>query len=341
MPPSFAKKYFASGTPLLVKVLAVAMLCAASTSAPAALPSKGLQEAESPVPRPPFALNEYLNQQAGFTLPFYLLNGHILIDGAVNGMPGKFMFDTGTEFAFFLNNHYLPLTKDQFIAKGHTGSGQEIVLYRQTEPIARLDVAGQVHFENVRGVIHTDWGFLEAAYGIRGFLGSIGHGFNQNYIFVIDYDLQTIAFHPLTEGKDVVDSAIDPARVVATMAFTPTGVDGKMPEVEVRVGDETITAFFDTGNPGTLELTESMKNILEQRKNLTLTASNYAYGAYETRVRATLTGLSYGQQSLYDVRNLTFHIGTQNRVGLGYQFLKNYVSVWDFKHRTLTLLKPL
>lgn len=44
-----------------------------------------------------FAHNQYLVSQQQFTLPFYLFNGHRLIDGAVNGRPGKFLFDTSTQ----------------------------------------------------------------------------------------------------------------------------------------------------------------------------------------------------------------------------------------------------
>ena len=64
------------------------------------------------------------------------------------------------------------------------------------------------------------------------------------------------------------------------------------------------------------------------------------YGAYQNHLSGSLNGLSYGAQILHDVRNLDFKLGTRNRVGLGYQFLKNYISVWDYKHRRLTLLKP-
>ena len=40
-------------------------------------------------------------------------------------------------------------------------------------------------------MLHADWSFLEQAYTPH-FLGSIGHGFNRNYLFVIDYEAQTI-----------------------------------------------------------------------------------------------------------------------------------------------------
>ena len=57
-------------------------------------------------------------------------------------------------------------------------------------------------------------------------------------------------------------------------------------------------------------------------------------------MRGTLQGLSYSAQPLGEIRNLLFTSGTRDRVGLGYHFLKNYITVWDYSRRTLTLLKP-
>ena len=315
-------------------IMAIITLLAASTSSGA---GKTTHKGEDSTPLT-FTVNEYLTAKPHFTLPFYLFNGHIMIDGAVNGRRGKFMFDTGTEFPFFLNNHYLTLAKDKFIGQGHAASGQKIVIYTQTRTIATIEIADQIHFKNVSALPHNDWTFLEQAY-TPNFLGMIGHGFNRNYLFVMDYDAQTITFHALNQDKDVLASVVDPSRVMATLAFTPTGVDGKMPEIELRIGDTIITAFFDTGNSGSLELTESMKKTLEDQGNLTLTSKEHMYGTYETHVSGILKGIRYGSQDLHDASNLTFKIGKQNRLGLGYHFLKNYISVWDYKNRTLTLLK--
>jgi hypothetical protein len=89
----------------------------------AAMPVAADQGSNNAKAKPIFASNEFLVGPPRFTLPFYLFNGHIMIDGAVNGRRGKFMFDTGTGFPFLLNNHYLGLAKDQFIARGSAGSG--------------------------------------------------------------------------------------------------------------------------------------------------------------------------------------------------------------------------
>ena len=56
----------------------------------------GSSHAEGTPQKSRFDHNQYLVSQQQFTLPFYLFNGHMLIDGAVNGRPGKFLFDTGT-----------------------------------------------------------------------------------------------------------------------------------------------------------------------------------------------------------------------------------------------------
>jgi hypothetical protein len=301
---------------------------------------KGAANASSERATAEFSFNSYLSQTPHFVLPFHLLNGHILIDGAVDGRRGKFMFDTGTEFAFFLNNRVLPLKRDQLIGRGHAASGQEIVLYRQTRPIGRIDLAGQVSFAQAPGVLHTDWQFLADAYGLSRFLGSVGHAFNQNYQFEIDYLAQTIAFHALNQSPEVLARSVDPAKVVRTFAFTPTGVGGKLPEVALRVGNETLTAFFDTGNAGSLTLTPQMRDQLLARGDLTLTPSEFAYGMHSPQVRARLNGAQYDGQALPELYPLSFTTGTSNRLGLGYHFLKDYISVWNYQARTLTLLRP-
>ncbi|HWS28153.1 MAG TPA: hypothetical protein VN259_16450 [Xanthomonadales bacterium] len=289
--------------------------------------------------QPAFQPNAYHAGPAAFTLPFHLVNGHIFIDGAVDGRRGKFMFDTGTEFAFFLNNHFLPLRKQALVARGHAGSGQEMVLYRQRKPLAGVEIGKALRFDKLEGFLHTDWSFLEEAYGIPAFLGSIGHGLNRNYAFVIDYDLQTIEFHPFDANGTAPTLAVDPERVVARLAFTTTGVDGKMPELAMRLGGYPVTAFFDTGNPGSLELTRSTQAALQHKGLLQLTDMDHVYGSYQAFRRADVSGLRHAETALVDLRNLSFTEAKADRIGLGYQFLKHYISVWDYQGRTLTLLR--
>jgi len=213
------------------------------------------------------------------------------------------------------------------------------VIQRQDEPIARVDLGDQVGLVDVRDVIHTNWGFLSEAYGVPAFLGSIGHAFNRNYLFVIDYDLQTIAFHEFGHEETALADAVGSGGRVIAMPFTPVGVGGKMPEIELRVGDRTITASFDTGSAGSLELTDEMRDDLQQRGHLTLTATDFAYGMRSPREVASLVDVGFGAQALPSLYPLGFSSGTRNHIVLGYHFLQDFISVWDHKRRTITLIE--
>ena len=72
--------------------------------------------------------NNYSDSKLDFTFPFHLIDGYIFIDGQVNGRKGK--------FAFFLNHHFVPLTKDKYLSEGHAASGQFIVLHTQNRVVS-------------------------------------------------------------------------------------------------------------------------------------------------------------------------------------------------------------
>ena len=111
------------------------------------------------------------------------------------------------------------------------------------------------------------------------------------------------------------------------------------PELAMRLGGYPVTAFFDTGNPGSLELTRSTREALQHKGLLQLTDVDHVYGSYQAFRRAEVSGLRHADMTLVDLRNLSFTEAKVDRIGLGYQFLKHYISVWDYQGRTLTLLR--
>lgn len=294
--------------------------------------------ASAQVMEPDFAFNEFLIENSHFTLPFHLVDGLPLIDGQVNDIPGKFLFDTGTHFPFFLNNHRLPLARDTFLVRGPTASGQELVIYRQDSPIESITLADQITFEEVRSLPHANWSFVEQEL-VEGFLGTAGYGFNRNYLFIINYDTQIIDFYALTQDEATLDSYLNPERIVAVLNFEPTGAEGNIPAVEFTIGNEQILGIFDTGDHGTLKLAETLKTRLEQEGYLVTAPQDFLYGTYEPYEGANLKGLHYGSQPLTEMHNLRLEVGDENQIVLGYQFLKNYVTAWNYNDRTITLLK--
>ena len=174
---------------------------------------------------------------------------------------------------------------------------------------------------------------------VEGFLGTVGHGFNRNYLFVIDYDTQIIDFYSLNQDDETLADNLPPEQVVVILKFEPTDAEGNMPAVEFTIGNIPILGVFDTGDHGTLTLTETLKTQLDQAGYLVTDDQDFLYGTYEPYLQGTLKKLQYGDQPLVDLHNLRLEIGDENQLVLGYQFLKNYVTAWNYQDQTITLLK--
>ena len=288
---------------------------------------------------PQIGINDYRQNMAPFTLPFHLVDGFPMIDGTVNGVSGRFLFDTATPWGFYLNNHIIPLGQDTFITMGHAGSGQEMEIYTQDRPIDTVTLADQITFENLAGILHTDWSFTEPTFG-QNFLGSIGHEFNQHYLFTVDYLRQRIQFYPFEQAEALLADYEAAGRLVAIIPFTSTDEDSRRPMFDLTLGSETLHGFWDTGNLGDLHLTAASQDNLIAAGLLTLENSDFWYGNRDPQAFANITGLSLGSQPLTDVHHLSYTLGDDNTLGMGYQFLKHYITVWNDQDQTLALVRP-
>jgi len=166
----------------------------------------------------------------------------------------------------------------------------------------------------------------------------IGHAFNKEYLFIINFDNQTIDFHSFKHDNKTLSAYINKENVIATLPFTAKD-DSKKPEIDLLIGNEKITGAFDTGNRSGLIITEEMKNRLEKAGNLIVEKNDYLYGINAPYLSCTLRKLTFNNQPLEDIHNVDLKIGDANELWLGYQFLKHYVSAWNYKNKTITLLK--
>ena len=66
---------------------------------------------------------------------------------------------------------------------------------------------------------------------------------------------------------------------------------------------------------------------------------NQLYAPNESALYCTIKKLRFENQALEDIHHVQLEIGKENKIGMGYQFLKNYVSAWNYKDKTITLLK--
>tara|TARA_B100000029_G_scaffold9808_1_gene10746 strand:+ start:20 stop:937 length:918 start_codon:yes stop_codon:yes gene_type:complete len=262
----------------------------------------------------------------GQDVPFRLVDGFIMLEGVVNGESGFYMLDTGSPFALFLNNHLLTLGPSRQIASGSAGSGQRVVVLAH-ENVDSLTMWGDVRFRDVRWAQSADFGFIEDGI-VPQYLGFIGHGILKNFEFTIDYDRSNLFFSRLDPDGEALVSRVPLEDVHATLMFACRDCDRQYDQIPFRLGEIPLTLGIDTGNSGgQLTLTARTKEALEHSGHLTAQGDSYI-----------LEGLEHEEVS-FSVDGLRVMVGETDGGTLGYSFLRQFKTVWNYQLGTLVLVR--
>jgi hypothetical protein len=255
-------------------------------------------------------------------LPFMNIGGYIMINGSVDGIRGKFMFDSGTPFEFFFNNNKVNLVSDEFVSSGQAGSGQPITVFKQQKSVL-VDLFYNAIRQECNEVMHTDFYFIQK--GISSdFIGMIGGGSRK--IFSIDYKLNEVVIY-------------DSLPIIGDEYIKLTVINSHLPEVSLEVNGVGISGYFDTGNLGSLMLTKETELILRNAGYLNVTKSSWFNGEPVNLNIASIYNIKYHETDLGEVEQLIFKSGDTNRLGLGYSFLKAKKSIWDLENSTIYIAR--
>lgn len=261
-------------------------------------------------------------------IPFHLVNGYILIDAQVNQIKGKFIFDTGTPMNFMLNNNLVPLNKGSYVVTGGAGSGQLLDIYKSD--IDRIKITNSdLEFNNLKNITHTNFSFMQDSIACD-ILGTIGYGIMKDYVVTIDYDRQIIK-------TDSMQREISDLKLITAFHYSN---EGNFPEVTFTAANgRKIQAYFDTGSQGVIKFSKSLFSALSDEKLLDVYSNGFCYGYPISGFRAYLfRNLSY-DNAVFDLKNLSHTQSDENKISLGYSFLKDYISVWDFKNKVISLYR--
>lgn len=266
--------------------------------------------------------------KAQIITPFHLVNGYILVDAQVDEVKGRFLFDTGTPFNFMLNNNLIPLDKDTHLATGKAGSGQVLEIYKST--IDRINISNtNLKFSNLRDVTHTNFGFMQDSIAAD-ILGTLGYQTIKNYVITIDYDRQILKLDSVfTETPDLM--------LVTSFYYTN---EDNLPECTfTATNGRKIKAYFDTGSLGSMMFSKDYFAALTDEKLLEVYSSGFWYGyPMEAFKSYIIRNISYNQV-VFNLKHLSYIQKEDNKISVGYSFLKDYVSVWDFKNKIIRLYK--
>src|SRR5476651_974455 len=145
-----------------------------------------------------------------------LVNAFPFISGEVNGIKGKFMFDTGNGSAIEINDNMVVLPKKKKSGSGIVGSGQSFSV-NINDTVAEVKFANGYTYRDLLHIKSANYDFLQ---GITpDCIGYIGYNFFKGYLFKLDYLRRRITFYKNTEQRKSSKDFLAGEKVLAIINF--------------------------------------------------------------------------------------------------------------------------
>lgn len=262
--------------------------------------------------------------------PLVLVKGYPFIEGRVGSTQGKFMLDTGAQHAMALNHHRIPLSGGAVAGTGSFGSGQIYTIMMRPD-VSDVNVA-DLHLDHVTHVQSQDATQLEHI--VPDFLGWFGYQAWADYAMKLDYRVPEVVFHK--GGPDRLTAAEE---VVAKVPYR-TRLRPNIPIVMGSLGATDVLIDFDTGQRGAIFVDPPTRDrwIAEGRL---IPRGEDTYDVKGLRISHDLTVDVTGLPLMVTPFPAAKATGITERISisLGYALLDQFVTVWDFPHKTLYFLK--
>ena len=267
-------------------------------------------------------------------IPFHLINGYILVETKINNqVNGLMLWDTGNPEFLSLNTEFFGSSKGETIGKGNAASGQTFDVYKMQ--IDSVESFG-LQLGKRNNVLGWDMKFMQNVMGNR-LIGSFGKKLMENFEMGIDYETQTIFLFKIDSlGRRISK----PEKNKNLVAEIPFGLTENMPSTTFKAGSSSLQVRFDCG-AHFASAHAKWKKIFEENKLIEKFSSCSNLGQAENDFESfLLKEFAIGENSLTNLQGLTFDDETNEQtITLGYEFLKNYISCWNFKTKKIILYK--
>ena len=296
-------------------------------------PGRARADPDRPVPPVSQRAPELRLGEGTVTLPIVMIGEYPFVEGAISGVEGKLMLDTGYEGALTVNDHRVPIRDGKTIGTGFFGSGQTFEV-RLVPQLTDVRIA-HLTFGQVSDTTTQDARLLEAI--TPDFLGWLGYTAFATHVLELDYRRLTATFH--APGRL---EALAGGRIIAELAYETRRLPNH-PLITGTLGDLEVLTSWDTGQHGSLYTTEETKARLFADGRLVPSAADPE--AWD------LMGLELDGRPMPTIPAISVEIGPSpsarakgvteaHELVLGYAFLRQFRTVWDFPGRRILLLEP-
>ena len=264
---------------------------------------------------------------------------YIFIEGSIGTVKGKFMFDTGSQAALIINSLFVKLPGGKKIGTGFNGTGEHYDVM-QLDTVRNIVIDGRCTFSAVGPAVASEEKGIQDGL-MPDFLGLIGFNFFKGYILRLDYLHHKLILYKSSSSFAEHKRYLNGEHVLSVLNFEKRKAPNH-PLINVKIDGIPLEAEFDTGQPGTFYPTESTKSRLLLDGVLSPPNDNN-----ESKLNAVelATGLKIDLNYLHvrphDTGNAmkkSIGITEDDFIGLGYGFLSEFVTVWDYDNQKIYLL---
>lgn len=275
--------------------------------------------------------------------PITIINAFPFISGTVNGVEGKFMFDTGSPATISLNDNFIKLPNKKVKGNGLVASGQSFKT-SISDTIREIKFANGITYRNLENIISGNYDFLQK-HITPDCIGYVGHNFFNGYLFKLDYLQRKITFYKTSAERNISKDFLLNEKVLAIIDFEIRKLPNN-PLVKLKIGHIDVLGAFDTGQYGSLQLdsisgyklkskgyvinsgTDSSGDTLLNVKNITI-------GKFKT----DLKGVGFSNLEDTQIVRNALGITEPNILDIGYRFFSQYKTVWDYPNKKIYILE--
>jgi hypothetical protein len=276
--------------------------------------------------------------------PLTLVDAFPFVAAEVNGVKGKFMFDTGNKCYIEINDNMVNLPGKRAVRKGQVGSGQSFIS-NMNDTIAEIKFKNGLTYHNLLNITSANLDFLQD-HITPDCIGYIGHDFFKGYLVMLDYVKRKITFYRITEDRKLSKDFLKGEKLLTVLNFETRRLPNH-PMVHVKIGGVDFLGSFDTGQYGLIQCESQAAKVLKKVR-LLVDAGLNGHGDSTVNVNNIIINgnlkLNVKGIAPYSLEQTTpFRKGMQiteaNYICFGYRFFEQYKTVWDYDEKKIYVLE--
>ncbi|GAA4312680.1 hypothetical protein GCM10023149_08140 [Mucilaginibacter gynuensis] len=276
--------------------------------------------------------------------PITLINAYPFISATVNGVTGKFMFDTGFGTSITINDNFVNLPDKRMKGTGVVASGQSFKT-SINDTIREIRFTNGITYRNLEKINSGNYGFLQKHIA-PDFLGYIGHQFFKDYLFKLDYLHRKVTFYKNSPERSISKDFLANEKVLAVIDFEIRKL-ANHPLVKIKIDGIAILGAFDTGQNGLLQLDLPSAKALKSRGSVMYSGTDSGGDTLlsvkniiiEGKFKTALKGVELADLDDTQVVRRELGITEPNLLDIGYRFFSQYKTVWDYDKQKIYILE--